>query len=571
MDEDYDYDFSTYNSTSDSSFITNQQTDSLDQDDDNIQISHSQSPAPSSNEITDSHIAKRTKLSNKDNFIKSFFTFYEQPGHKPEDKSTTKLKCSIKGCQTKYVWHGSTTNMINHLRDVHHITKMSLHNKTADELKKSSQQTLETMLLKPYPPAKQQKLTQDVLRLFISCTLPLYLVENKNFRTFLHSFDPRYKPPCVNTFKNEIANGTNHTTQVIKNMIHSQANTISLTFDLWTSRAHDSYLGVTCHWISDEFRMYDLTLSVVEMGAYKTAGDIVDSIEPLLEEFSIEGDKILSITTDNGSNVKAAVTRLSASLSLSTPIANIFCAAHTLQLSVETGLVVVQNLITKCKALISLMSREKKRKQLREAQIRWLANDLENSNNNDNRRDGTNIRDKLLTNEEFSIAQELVNLLSLFDKATEILSGSNYATLGIMVPTVEELIYRFSNIDSEIDIINEVKETILSNLTSRWSLPHDYGMFASLLDPRFKDLSFCSNAQKRRMIEELKIKFNELSKHENQHDESPEQTELDRYLLLPEINKTEENNPLDWWKWRKAEFPILSILARRYLAIPATS
>jgi len=530
MDEDYDYDFSTYNSTSDSSFITNQQTDSLDQDDDNIQISHSQSPAPSSNEITDSHIAKRTKLSNKDNFIKSFFTFYEQPGHKPEDKSTTKLKCSIKGCQTEYVWHGSTTNMINHLRDVHHITKMSLHNKTADELKKSSQQTLETMLLKPYPPAKQQKLTQDVLRLFISCTLPLYLVENKNFRTFLHSFDPRYKPPCVNTLKNEIANGTNHTTQVIKNMIHSQANTISLTFDLWTSRAHDSYLGVTCHWISDEFRMYDLTLSVVEMGAYKTAGDIVDSIEPLLEEFSIEGDKILSITTDNGSNVKAAVTRLSASLSLSTPIANIFCAAHTLQLSVETGLVVVQNLITKCKALISLMSGEKKRKQLREAQIRvgilntnvvdvitdvatrwnstymalerlvelerpikWLANDLENSNNNDNRRDGTNIRDKLLTNEEFSIARELVNLLSPFDKATEILSGSNYATLGIMVPTVEELIYRFSNIDSEIDIINEVKETILSNLTSRWSLPHDYGMFASLLDPRFKDLSFCSN------------------------------------------------------------------------------
>ncbi|CAG8573422.1 2194_t:CDS:2, partial [Dentiscutata heterogama] len=139
--EDYDYDFSTYNSTSDSSFITNQQIDSLDQDDDNISISHSQSLAPSFNKINDSHIAKKAKLSNKDNFIKSFFTFYEQPGHKPEDKSTTKLKCSIKSCQTKY---------------------------TVNELKKFSQQILETMLLKPYPQAKQQKLTQDVLRLFIS-------------------------------------------------------------------------------------------------------------------------------------------------------------------------------------------------------------------------------------------------------------------------------------------------------------------------------------------------------------------------------------------------------------------
>ncbi|CAG8720153.1 2511_t:CDS:2, partial [Dentiscutata heterogama] len=160
------------------------------------------------------------------------------------------------------------------------------------------------MLLKPYPQAKQQKLIQDVLRLFISCMLLLYLVENQNFRTFLYSFDPRYKPPCVNTLKNKIANRTNYTTQ------------------------------------------------------------------PLLEEFNIKRSKILSITTDNSSNIKVAIIQLLASLSLSIPIANIFCTIHTLQLSVETCLVVVQNLITKYKALISLMSGEKKYKQLREAQIR---------------------------------------------------------------------------------------------------------------------------------------------------------------------------------------------------------
>lgn len=150
----------------------------------------------------------------------------------------------------------------------------------------------------------------------------------------------------------------------------TQTNTVSLTFDLWTSRAHDSYLGVTCHWVSDEFHIYDLTLGVIEMGAYKTADDIIDSIEPMLEEFGLEGSKILSITTDNGSNVKLAITRLSARLSILDSIANIFCATHTLQLSVEAGLEVAHNLLTKCKALISLLSGEKKRKQLREAQIR---------------------------------------------------------------------------------------------------------------------------------------------------------------------------------------------------------
>ncbi|CAG8609203.1 14432_t:CDS:1 [Dentiscutata heterogama] len=128
-----------------------------------------------------------------------------------------------------------------------------------------------------------------------------------------------------------------------------------------------------------------------------------------------------------------------------------------------------------------------------ERPIKWLTNDLENSTNNDYHRDGVNIRDKLLSNEEFKVVRALVELLYPFDKATEILSGSNYATLSIMVPTIEELVYRLNNTNSYFDIISEVKEEILSNLSSRWSLPHDYGMYASLLDPRFKNLSFCSN------------------------------------------------------------------------------
>lgn len=521
MDED---EFSNYNSTSGLSY----------QYYDDAFASYSQPSIYLADEATNSEAVnnepKKIKLSDKGSFARPFFDFYECPGAQPEEKTITKAKCMIAGCPSEYTWHGSTTNLINHLRDAHRITKMSLENKSVEELKKPSQQTLETVLLKPHSASKQKKLTQDVIKLFISCTLPLSLIENKNFRTFLLSFDPRYEPPCTNTIKNEISNGTYYTTQAIKQMLHTQTDTVSLTFDLWTSRAHDSYLGVTCHWISEEFHIRDLTLGIIEMGVYKTADDIVESIEPMLKEFGIEGNKILSITTDNGSNVKAAVTRLSTSLLASKPIANIFCAAHTLQLSVEAGLEIAHTLITKCKTLISLMSGEKKRKQLREAQIRvgipkvnvvdiisdvetrwnstymalerltklerpikWLTNDLENSNNSEHRRDGTKIRDKLLLNDEFKIVQALVDLLYPFDKATEILSGSNYATLSIIVPTIEELIYRLNNTTSELDIINNVKNTILSNLTSRWSSPHEYGMYASLLDPRFKDLFFCTD------------------------------------------------------------------------------
>lgn len=56
-----------------------------------------------------------------------------------------------------------------------------------------------------------------------------------------------------------------------------------------------------------------------------------------------------------------------------------------------------------------------------------------------------------------------------------------------------------------------------------------------------------------------------------QHNESNEQTEFDKYLLLPKIDPTEENNPLYWWKQQKSNFPIICTLAKKYLAIPASS
>ncbi|GES98505.1 zinc finger BED domain-containing protein 1-like [Rhizophagus clarus] len=45
--------------------------------------------------------------------------------------------------------------------------------------------------------------------------------------------------------------------------------------------------------------------------------------------------------------------------------------------------------------------------------------------------------------------------------------------------------------------------------------------------------------------------------------------EITTYFLLPVAR--ENKNPLDWWKSKQEIFPVLSIIARKYLEIPATS
>ena len=45
--------------------------------------------------------------------------------------------------------------------------------------------------------------------------------------------------------------------------------------------------------------------------------------------------------------------------------------------------------------------------------------------------------------------------------------------------------------------------------------------------------------------------------------------EIASYFLMPIAR--ENKNPLDWWKAKREIFPILSIIAQKYLGIPATS
>ena len=50
--------------------------------------------------------------------------------------------------------------------------------------------------------------------------------------------------------------------------------------------------------------------------------------------------------------------------------------------------------------------------------------------------------------------------------------------------------------------------------------------------------------------------------------------ELELYIKTPALNmkiQTEFSNPLAWWKIHKDTFPVLSVLARKYLCIPVTS
>ncbi|CAG8837417.1 10515_t:CDS:2, partial [Cetraspora pellucida] len=122
-------------------------------------------------------------------------------------------------------------------------------------------------------------------------------------------------------------------------LISKTSDTVSLTFDFWSSRAHDSYLGITCHWLTNSFDLHEIILDIGELDEHYTS-DIVESVNSVLNKFKINCQNVFSITTDNGSNVRSTVQQIG--------IFNVKYAGHMLQLSVNL---------------------EKKHRQLREAQL----------------------------------------------------------------------------------------------------------------------------------------------------------------------------------------------------------
>ncbi|CAG8758041.1 18404_t:CDS:2, partial [Gigaspora rosea] len=264
-------------------------------------------------------------------------------------------------------------------------------------------------------------------------------------------------------------------------------------------------------------------------------------------------------------------------------------------------------LISKCKTLVSILSKEKK-KQLCEAQLqvtpglkepldvikdvdtRWnsifhlieqlvhlrpaimqLYSTLNNHTLREIRKSAETLSSFLPSEEEFELLEELV-------------------TLGFMTPMLEELTLRLKYFTGQNEEVISVSNMILDNLIERWGDLSEIGMCCSLLDPRFKQLNFCTRDLRCSTIQLMRHQFDELNSTQTNNNDSTQtnnvntishqhkKPKLSAFFLIYEqktptmyLMNLIEPCPLVWRRNHKTFFSTLAILARRYLAVPASS
>ncbi|XP_065652868.1 E3 SUMO-protein ligase ZBED1-like [Hydra vulgaris] len=216
-----------------------------------------------------------------------------------------------------------------------------------------------------------------------------------------------------------------------------------------------------------------------------------------------------------------------------------------------------------------------------------------------------------MTEENWLLAQAIIPILKPLKQVTAMSSGQKYPLLSLVYPLLSIVLknVRAAKPD-ECTAANNCKNVIATEITKRYYLEGFSvlpGPRASVLDPRYKFLKFCEvpirnetysaiRAEMEAIVmsvleENLEVVAEEpMPKRARDHLEPglPKEKVFDELALLCTANEefgqidelasflsetplTVSGNILEFWQNNTKRYPKLSILARKYMCIPATS
>jgi len=159
--------------------------------------------------------------------------------------------------------------------------------------------------------------------------LPFNLVESPSFRAFVEELDPKYKLPTRKALSTTLIPERHEIIQTKIREDMSKGKAKAVTTDMWTSSNNDSYMGVTCHWVDEDYQLRNTCLAIKHAPGSHTADLISTELSEIMTDWGIE--RPVHLVTDSGANVKRA-------MSLMEGVEWRPCFAHTLQLVVNGGL-----------------------------------------------------------------------------------------------------------------------------------------------------------------------------------------------------------------------------------------
>lgn len=318
---------------------------------------------------------------------------------------------------------------------------------------------------------------------------PFSVVDNIGFKNMIKCLEPRYDLPSKTHFSTVVVPEIYREEKANLTAELKNANAVALTSDGWTSRATESYITVTAHYIDIDWEMRNVVLQTRQLNESHTAENEARVLTDAVKVWDLKRVFNPAITTDNASNVVNAV-------KIAELFPHIRCFAHTINLAAQKGLRVsqVDKLLGKLRAVVGffhrssvayskfksnqLLLQQPAHKLIQDVKTRWNSSyDMIRSYVEQQPAIMATFMDKTvrnngkgmitLTDQDISYCEDLMSVLKSLKTVTTLLCDEKMPTVSLIHPLKEMLLAQMAPLDTDSGMMKSVKEAVRENLAPR--------------------------------------------------------------------------------------------------------
>ncbi|XP_040997178.1 zinc finger BED domain-containing protein DAYSLEEPER-like [Juglans microcarpa x Juglans regia] len=403
----------------------------------------------------------------------------------------------------------------------------------------------------------------------------------------------------------------------------------SITLDFWTSYEQIYYMSVTCQWIDENWSFQKVLLDICHIPHPCGDAEIYHSLVKVIKMYNIE-NRVLSCTHDNSQSAMHACHTLKEHLDGQKigPFCYIPCAARTLNLIIDDGLRTTKSVISKIREFVlelnasSEMSedfiqlttayQEGSWKPPLDASARWSGN----YQMLDIVRKASKSMDAVIRKYEETLGSRMPltstekNVVSIMHQYLEPFYKTTTNICTNKVPTIGLVLFFMDHISETIAVCRESRHSPdwLKNAAEDMAIKarnynnqvcNIFTYMTAILDPRIKGELIPESLSSDNYLEEARTHFmrnystthfpsmtsgysaqevedggsvsfaEEIARKKRRASMSTATDELTQYLSEPPAPIP--TDVLEWWKVNSTRYPRLSVMARDFLTVQATS
>uniref|UniRef100_A0A6P7F9Q3 Zinc finger BED domain-containing protein 4-like n=1 Tax=Diabrotica virgifera virgifera TaxID=50390 RepID=A0A6P7F9Q3_DIAVI len=178
----------------------------------------------------------------------------------------------------------------------------------------------------------------------------LRMVEETEFKELIKmvSHCPNYQLPSRKKLSENLLVKTHQQIAEELQIKINNAQAVCLTTDAWTSRANESYIAVTAHYIDEHSKLCSSTLGCIQYNERHSAENMFNFLKNIMKEWQIS-HKIAAVVSDNAPNILLTVKMGNWT--------SVGCFAHSLNLVVQKSKRTISDTLAKVKSIVEYFKR----------------------------------------------------------------------------------------------------------------------------------------------------------------------------------------------------------------------